>query len=236
MIIYLTTNLINGKKYIGKDRNNSPSYLGGGVALNKDIKLYGRENFRKEILETCTDLEMLKIREIYWLEYYNVAYNSEFYNLTNKSHGSINGPTITEKYANRGKSISESRKGKHYPEASISQQGLKKPKVSEALTGKKKSESHCANLSKARTGIPSKRKGKPDLKQRGIPKPGVSEKTKGIPKPGAGPKEGKHLVNIEDGREFNSIKECMGFYNIGKTKMYSILRDPQGKIKYKNLN
>ena len=44
MIIYLTTNTINGKKYIGKDRNNLKSYLGGGTDLNKDIKKYG---FRK---------------------------------------------------------------------------------------------------------------------------------------------------------------------------------------------
>jgi hypothetical protein len=134
---------------------------------------------------------------------------------------------------NRGENISNSRKGNHYPEASMAQRGLKKPKVSKALMGKKKSESHCINLSNSKKGIPSKRKGKPDLKQKGIPKPGVSEKTKGIPKPGAGPKEGRHLFNIEDGKEFTSVKECMEFYGIGKNKMYSILKDPNSNIKYK---
>ena len=40
MIIYLTTNLINGKQYIGKDRHSNPHYLGGGVLLKEDIKKY----------------------------------------------------------------------------------------------------------------------------------------------------------------------------------------------------
>lgn len=38
MIIYLTTNLINNKKYIGSTNNNNPYYLGSGVYLNKAIK------------------------------------------------------------------------------------------------------------------------------------------------------------------------------------------------------
>jgi len=134
----------------------------------------------------------------------------------------------------RGSSISQSRVGKHYPEASIAQQGLKKPKVSKALTGKKKTETHCINLSNAKKGIPSGRKGKPDLKQKGVPKPGVSEKTKGVPKPGAGPKSGKHLIDINTGMEFDSVKECMEFFNIGKSKIYSLLRNPNSHIKYKN--
>jgi len=57
MVIYLTVNLVTGKKYIGKDRNNSPSYLGGGVNLKKDIKMYGRTNFKKTILETVSSLD-----------------------------------------------------------------------------------------------------------------------------------------------------------------------------------
>jgi hypothetical protein len=73
MIIYLTTNLITQEKYIGKDRNNSPSYIGGGVNLKKAIKEYGKENFKKEILELCTDLTDLKQKELYWLNYYDAA-------------------------------------------------------------------------------------------------------------------------------------------------------------------
>ena len=78
MVIYKTTNLVNGKFYIGKDAKNSKSYFGSGKVLKQAIKKYGRENFKKETLEVCTDLKNLEEREIYWIDKYNaleVGYN-----------------------------------------------------------------------------------------------------------------------------------------------------------------
>jgi hypothetical protein len=49
--IYITTNLINGKQYIGLHSKNNKSYLGAGTLLLKAIKKYGKENFSKEILK-----------------------------------------------------------------------------------------------------------------------------------------------------------------------------------------
>lgn len=59
--IYKTTNLINGKFYIGKHQTENPndSYLGSGKALEAAIKKYGRKNFKKEILfDFATQEEM----------------------------------------------------------------------------------------------------------------------------------------------------------------------------------
>lgn len=50
--IYQTTNLITGKIYIGRHTtsNINDNYLGSGKLLKKDIKLFGRDKFKREIL------------------------------------------------------------------------------------------------------------------------------------------------------------------------------------------
>jgi group I intron endonuclease len=87
MVIYQTTNLINGKKYIGRDAWNRSNYIGGGKALKQAIKKYGKENFKKEILEYCNSKEELLEREAYWLKFYNVVEDSNYYNMTLSSKG-----------------------------------------------------------------------------------------------------------------------------------------------------
>ncbi len=49
---YLTTNLINGKKYFGvhgADNLDTDDYIGSGIILKRAINKYGRENFHREI-------------------------------------------------------------------------------------------------------------------------------------------------------------------------------------------
>ncbi len=65
MIIYKTTNLVNGKFYVGKSKYNDPEYLGSGIILKKAILKYGIENFNKEILEQCNSDAELNEREKY---------------------------------------------------------------------------------------------------------------------------------------------------------------------------
>ncbi len=50
--IYKTTNLINGKIYIGKHQTMNPNddYLGSGNLFQEAKLKYGKENFKKEVL------------------------------------------------------------------------------------------------------------------------------------------------------------------------------------------
>ena len=86
-IIYKTTNLINGKFYVGKDSNNNPEYLGSGRLLCKAIDKYGRESFVKEIIEECS-LDIINEREKYWISELNAIQYG--YNI---AEGGIGGDT-----------------------------------------------------------------------------------------------------------------------------------------------
>lgn len=62
--VYQTTNLINGRTYVGVHRTHDPNddYLGSGKALLTAVKKYGKENFRKEVLAICeTEQEMFEL-------------------------------------------------------------------------------------------------------------------------------------------------------------------------------
>lgn len=63
--IYKTINLVNGKYYYGMHStdNLNDDYIGSGQMLWHAIKKYGRENFKKEILEFFPDRSSLKERE-----------------------------------------------------------------------------------------------------------------------------------------------------------------------------
>jgi group I intron endonuclease len=89
MVIYKTTNLINGKIYIGQDSKNNPNYLGSGKILVVAIKKYGKKNFKKEILEKCETKEQLDLKEQYWIVKYNTLDKTIGYNITKGGGGTL---------------------------------------------------------------------------------------------------------------------------------------------------
>lgn len=88
MTIYLITNLINGKKYVGQTIQSVKRRwdfhvcnAGGCVALKSAIKKYGKENFKIESIYEASSLEELSKKESEYIVSYNtLAPNG--YNLT----------------------------------------------------------------------------------------------------------------------------------------------------------
>jgi len=64
-LVYKTTNLINGKIYIGKHEtyNLDDGYLGSGKLLLRAIKKYGKVNFKREILFECLTRDEMNMKE-----------------------------------------------------------------------------------------------------------------------------------------------------------------------------
>ena len=83
--IYLWTNLVNGKKYVGQtscfaSRMSNYRYGRFNDRMKKDIDLYGVDSFDIDILEKDVPHCMLDEREQYWIDYYqsykeDVGYN-----------------------------------------------------------------------------------------------------------------------------------------------------------------
>ena len=86
--VYLTTNLVNNKKYVGSHKGPvDDTYIGSGVILARATTKYGIRNFRKEVLEIVPDIDDLLIREDYWLDKLECAKKADFYNISPKAGG-----------------------------------------------------------------------------------------------------------------------------------------------------
>lgn len=136
--IYLTENLVNGKKYIGQHKAEQfepKKYIGTGRALEKAIQKYGRKNFVCTLLAEADSPEELDKLEMQFIAEADAVKSEEYYNLCDG--GCTNhGYTHSE----------ESRK-----------------KMSEAHTGKKRkphSEETCRKISESQKG----KKLKPETK------------------------------------------------------------------------
>ncbi len=89
--IYVVTNLLNGKQYVGKHTSPSKksslgnSYLGSGILIKESINKNGFENFHKEILEYSSK-DKWKIQEKFWIDEKKSLY-PDGYNLTKGGDG-----------------------------------------------------------------------------------------------------------------------------------------------------
>lgn len=94
--IYLITNKINNKQYIGQTvrtvqerwhQHISQAYrYSDNCYLHNAIRKYGKDNFIITTIEEIENINILDDREIYWIQYYN-TYAPNGYNLTLGGNG-----------------------------------------------------------------------------------------------------------------------------------------------------
>lgn len=89
--VYETTNLINGKKYIGKRsckcEIENDKYLGSGKYLMNAVNKYGKYNFNKEILQICENEQMALEWEKVYIEQVKAYDNKMYYNIAMGGEG-----------------------------------------------------------------------------------------------------------------------------------------------------
>ena len=110
--VYLTTNLVNGMKYVGGKKSNrflGTGYLGSGKELKRAIHEYGRDSFKVELLEECDTLKELNESEVKWIIKFNAAEFEEFYNQVIVAHPHLEGKHHSPETLTK---MSESQKGK----------------------------------------------------------------------------------------------------------------------------
>ena len=92
--IYLTENLINGKKYIGQHKYDKPeidpNYFGSGIIITDAIKKYGKENFRCSIIECCETKDDLTEKEIFYINKFDAVSDPNYYNVDSGKGNSHN--------------------------------------------------------------------------------------------------------------------------------------------------
>lgn len=108
--IYKTTNLLNGKIYIGQHKSNKfdIAYFGSGKHILSSIKKHGIKNFKCELIEWCDTRSSANSKERYWIKYYNATNKNIGYNITEGGDGWSG---VTHSQASKDK-ISKSKIGK----------------------------------------------------------------------------------------------------------------------------
>lgn len=92
--LYITTNLVNNKKYIGQTTSKNTKYIGSGTAIKAAIKKYGRKQFVREDIYNG-DWELIDLMEFELINKLNAINSTKFYNLKEGGYSGKHNNSIT---------------------------------------------------------------------------------------------------------------------------------------------
>lgn len=237
-IVYKTTNLINGKIYIGihTTENEFDKYLGSGRIFLKAIKKYGKENFKKEILYTYTSrIDALnKEKEIVNEEF---ILNDSNYNCTIGGKGGIGKSNkgrkhtkeAIEKIREAGKrkctentkyKIGNANRGRKMKQEFVLQNSLLRKKYYETHKSTRLGIKHTEETNKK---ISEKLKGR---KMNECTKNKISLALKGKSK------KGKSIIDIRNNKIYKSIIEAVIDLKIPSRTLYRKIKNENYFLRY----
>ena len=112
-IIYLITNIVNNKKYIGQttrslnDRINDYRRGYGNEYLNNSIQKHGWDNFKFEVIDTAQSIIELNNKEIRYINEYNTCDKNIGYNIAAGGRNSIPTTETLEKMSKSHQGIKQ---------------------------------------------------------------------------------------------------------------------------------
>ena len=155
--IYLVTNKVSGKIYVGQHKAEKFEswYLGSGIHITNALKKYGRDKFSVELIDTAASKEELNEKEIYWIRELDSRNPNVGYNLAKGGAGHRMSSDSRKRMSEARKRYCATEAGKE--QLSKSMRGKKlseeqKRKISNALKGRVKSEEERKRLSESLKG------------------------------------------------------------------------------------
>lgn len=208
--IYLTENLVTGRKYIGKRKckckTDEDTYLGSGKILKQAIAKYGTQNFKKTIIEVCSSEEECNNREKFWIGKFDAASNPDFYNIALGGDGGNTYAGLSSEELIKIRQIkSEQTKGKNNPNYGATVTNKTRTKISNSLRRLYSVSENCPRYGKFGANNPCSKKIRcielgrdfggirEAARETGIPSSNISVALKNPERFSAGKRDGKRL-------------------------------------------
>lgn len=167
--IYESTNEVNGMKYIGQTtQDESKVYFGSGVEIRKAIKIDGKENFTRVVLEWCPNSMELELAEIRIIKEHNAVLDPNYYNISPggnvpneetrqkmvENHKGMTGRILSDEHKRNISSTNKGNKmsGEQKRNLSIAKKGQKYSDEARRNMSQPRTEEHKRNISNAQMG------------------------------------------------------------------------------------
>lgn len=154
--IYLTTNLINGKKYVGLHESPvfTEDYKGSGKIIKLAFEKYGWDNFKVELLQECDTFEELNQAEKDWIAKLDAVHSHEYYNICYGGKNNPAHPLSEEEKEQRRAVMSKRWESEEYREYIRQMLRDKQSNGKSWMIGKRHTEETKAKMSQAQKGHP----------------------------------------------------------------------------------